>query len=321
MVRAVIETDEAQLARWRVPMHSPGVELVRAFMRHPLFPTAGRQLSRKVVDLAVRDPAYDGIAKDLGRYTTTCIAIYLDATGGITLSRLKEQCARMNIASPGRARAILLYLRFLRYVTPVAGDERPATYAATEPLREVWRHMLREALDAARIVEPCVASIVPRLDEAQYMRELLGAYCDGMIYAASLGLQETAFSRVFLSRNAGMQMLHHLMLLAPEDDEYPPRRIALGSLTELARVLRVSRPHLARLLRAAEHEGLLHRVEGGLEFSEVARGEIAFVIAMRLTSILFCAAHVEGEWKDRLSSMRAVDARAGRDGTLSLSPD
>src|SRR4051812_9852521 len=116
MIEEGDESDAGGLARWLVPVHSPGQDLIAAFMGSPRFAKASRRMSEKMVAAAMADPAFDGVNKDIGRHVTTSIAIYLDATGGITLARLKELCTSMNIASPGRGRAILLYLRFLRYV-------------------------------------------------------------------------------------------------------------------------------------------------------------------------------------------------------------
>jgi hypothetical protein len=296
-------TDDSRgtgLARWRVPPLSPGTDLIAAFQSHPLFAQAARRLSQNMVALAASNRGFDGIAKDLGRYLTTVIAVYLDATGGITLPRLKAVCARVGIASPGRARAILLYLRFLRYVVPSPSEDRVARYDATSQLRETWHLIISLSLDAARIVEPAVAEISVRLADPGYMRDLMEIHCDGMLYGASARSPETAFFRVFLSRNGGMQLLHHLMLAADEDDDYPPRKvIPVPPVSELARRIKVSRAHIVRMFNEAEAEGLIERRADGMVLLEQARTEIALTLAVRLTQTLFCAARVEAERAER----------------------
>src|ERR1700761_6464728 len=91
--------------RWRTPPGSTSRAPFDAVIGHPRFEAAARKLSRSMLDLAARDAALDGIVKDVGRFTATGLAIYLDATGGLTLARLKEICARGTVISPGRARA------------------------------------------------------------------------------------------------------------------------------------------------------------------------------------------------------------------------
>jgi hypothetical protein len=197
---------------WRIPPADIGRAQYEAVLAHPNFPAAARQLSRSMLDLAAQDAALDGIVKDVGRFTATGLAIYLDATGGLTLARLKELCALNKVTSPGRARAILLYLRFLRYIEPVDHGSRAARFVPTPAL-------------------------------------------------------------------------------ATEDTEhYPPKGEIAFSLSGLARRFRVSRPHVARLLRAAEQEGLIVLSgENRLAFTEMGRTASLELFGTRLSNDLQAA--------------------------------
>ncbi len=283
------------LARWLVPQGSGGEDLQQAFMAHPSFPAAMRRLSRNMVDMAASDRAFDGMAKDIGRYVSSLAAIYLDASGGITLPRLKEMCTQIGIASPGRARAILLYLRFLGYVVPAGDDGRTALYVPTKALLNAWQQQIRLTLEAASLVEPDAHLVSQRLSDPDYLRALSRIYGDGMLVTASLST-ETPFMRIFLNPHAGMQLIHHLMLQADADDAYPPRRPVPLSIAPLSRQLHVSRAHIARLISAAEGEGMMARTtDDSVIFLEPAREMIRNILAVRLTQMLFCAARLEHE--------------------------
>jgi hypothetical protein len=272
---------------WRTPPGGLGETQYQALLAHPRFAAAGRQLSRSMLDLATRDVALDGIVKDIGRFVATGLAVYLDATGGLTLVRLKELCARSGIASPGRARAILLYLRFLKYVAPVEDGGRAMRFVPTPALIAAYQTILRTGIDAAAVIEPGLERLSNRLGDPQVMAHYTRIVGEIGLFLGDKGSTDNALWRIFLNRHAGSQILHALMLAGEDRAHYPPKGEIEFSLSALARDLRVSRPHVARLLRAAEAEGLiaLHG-DNRLAFTEDGRNAVIGMLGARLAIAL-----------------------------------
>jgi AraC-like DNA-binding protein len=284
-------------ARWRALSNVPEEERLVVLFDHPRFEEAARALSRGMLALAAGDKALDGIVKDIGRFAATMMAIYLHATGGLTLPRLKALCAEGRLISPGRARAILLYLRFLKFVEPAQGGRRAGLYVPTAGLQQAWRAIEHCALAAAQIVEPDIAQLLPSLDEPDAMHDLVRfEFAISLAPGRRGGTTDNALWRVFLNRHAGTQILHALMQGAEPDDSYPPQGAMRYALSKLAREFNVSRPHVARMLRAAESEGLVVLEDGNaLRFTPEGRREAAILLALRLSTSLHAAVQLYEE--------------------------
>src|SRR4051812_46615382 len=100
------------LAWWEAADLDPMAALA-VLMAHPALGRAVKVLARNMLNVAARDRVLDSLFKDAGRYVAAMWALYLHDTGGLTLARLKEVCARSGLLSPGRARALLLFLEHL----------------------------------------------------------------------------------------------------------------------------------------------------------------------------------------------------------------
>jgi len=258
-----------------------------------------RRLSQNMLALAASDRALDGIVKDVGRFFAAGIAMTLHATGGLTLPRLKQFCADTGLISPGRARAILLYLRFLRYVEPVPGTKRGGVYVPTLSMRNAWAALLRAGLDAVRVMEPGMAPMIPRLAEPGIVFDLCRIQSENGRLAKQNDM-DNAFWRVFLNRHAGVQVLHALMQGAGDSGPYPPLGDVAFSLSKLARDFHVSRPHVARMLRAGEKEGLL-ALSGSntLRFTDEGLRHLRLLLAARLWADIWAAVRLDGELAER----------------------
>jgi DNA-binding MarR family transcriptional regulator len=109
---------------------------------------------------------------------------------------------------------------------------------------------------------------------------------------------------VFLNRHAGTQILHALMQGAKDARHYPPRGEITFSLTQLARDFHVSRPHVARMLRAAEKAGLLVLVDSNrLHFTEEGVENLTKLLVARLGADLQAAIGL-GEELDARETLR-----------------
>ncbi len=281
-----------RLLGWSADNRIPDESYAR-LQSHPGYRQAVTTLANRMLAAAAKDKALDGIAKDAGRYVATVWALYLNVTGGLTLPRLKDICATSGLLSPGRARAVLLYLRYLGYVTPLANSDRrePVRYAPTPALTDAWRHIVNENLEAARIIEPAVERVLDRLEDPATLGAYMRHIGEGFLVAAKAGLADQAFLRVFLHRHGGMQIVYWIVAAGDPDDEFPPRRPVPLSIAAIARQLRVSRVHVKRILNEAAREGYATFDEAGcITLTENARAQFRYLISTLLIGFLILAA-------------------------------
>jgi len=279
----------ASLACWNVP----GVDLEQAYARmsaHPRFSEAVRTFASNFLAAGEKDKALASIFKDAGHYVAAMVAIYLHLTGGLTLPRLKELCVSSGFVSPGRARALLLYLQYLGYVElfPVRDGRRASRYIPSASFLNAWRNQLRAALGGALLVEPAAARILDRLDSTPVFERFAKTHAVGLLEAAP-AQDNTANARAILHRNAGTQIVWSL-IVADEADPFPSGKALPFSVAGAARRFGVSRIHVRRILEAASQEGLL-RVEsdGRVAFEEFGRSTLALLYAGQLVQILRAA--------------------------------
>lgn len=278
----------ARLMRWDAKGGQPPEAFAR-LQSDPDFPRALRALARNMMEAGERDKALDGIFKDAGRYVAAMCAAYLHASGGLTLPRLKELCASLGILSMGRARALLLYLRYLGYVRPLPQTRgEPQIYVPTDAFVQTWRNHMRAALGAIQIVEPAIEELIGALEDGDVLDHFSKLHSEDLFASARNTDQKMAFFRVFMQRYAGSQIVW-MMLLA--GDECPPSGPVPFSVSAAARKFNVSRMHIKRLLNDAEREGLI-RLEGSGTLTLTAQGreQLVFVYSSQLLCLLDAAA-------------------------------
>lgn len=259
---------------------------------HPHFVEAARAMSGNLLAQAMADAAFDGLHKDAGRFIAGCWAMSLHLSGGLTLPRLKETCARAGIMSPGRARSLLQFFLFLRYIEARAATERgaPTRYVPTQAMLDSWGAMVRAGLAAASIVEPAVSAVVVRLDEPDVLARFM-AYLGSSYLPSVLGKPYLQFMNTFIEPHAGIQLVDLIITSTEHDDDFPPRRPIPISINATAQRLRVSRAHIRRILDRGQSEGLLTRHDDGtILLGEAMRSTIRYLQALRLYGFLVCAA-------------------------------
>lgn len=257
----------------------------------PRFVEAAQTLATNMLAAGDGDSALSGIFKDAGRYVVALVALHLDLSGGLTLPRLKLFCAGSGFLSPGRARAVLLYLRYLGYVRPlppVRGE--PQRYVPTDAFVQTWRNHMRAALGSVQIVEPAVEEPIGALDDADVLDHFSKLHSENLFASARTYDQQMAFFRVFPQRHAGSQIVWTILLQGSERD-CPPSGTVPFSVSAAARKFNVSRMHIKRLLNDAEREGLL-RLEGGgtLALTALGREQLVFVYSSQFLCLLDAAA-------------------------------
>jgi DNA-binding transcriptional ArsR family regulator len=297
----------AWLMRWDISVPT-GPEAYRRLTEEARFPQAARALATNMLAAAARDRALDGIFKDAGRYVAAMLALYLHVSGGLTLPRLKELCARSGLLSPGRARSLLIYLRYLGYVElfPTRRAGAPARYLPTARFMTAWRAHLTAALEAAAIVEPGAERLLNQLDDPETFNALARLHCEGLMVSTHVDQPSTAFVRVFMHRHAGSQIIATLLAAGDDDVFLSPDPVPF-SLAATARRFAVSRVHISRTLDEAEQAGLLrYRDDGTVVLEALGRTEIQSFYAMQLVHLLIAAAATVRE-RSEVESRRGSD--------------
>lgn len=293
------------LAYWDAATHGPRIpDAALAQMRaQPRFGDAARHAAIHSLALFDHDPIMTRALKDVGRVILGMIALYLDAKGGMTLSKLQAFLVEMRLASPGRAAAMLIQLRLIGYVAPaqVQPDRRVRVYVPTPRMRTAFHAHFRKDLEALSFMEPQAARVLARFDEPQIFNPFLVRFGQGLIDAARVHDRRTPGLDLFSQRNAGLTILTDLTLAGDAGDDFPPRGPIRFSVAGLARRFRVSRPHVLKLLRDAQRVGFLQRdADEGIGVMEpILREQIANYYATTFIGMAACA----------LSALKAVEPR------------
>jgi hypothetical protein len=277
------------LMRWDtgVEISAENYQRLRA---DPRYAKAVRTFAGNMLAAGDADRQLDGILKDAGRGVAALCAIYLHFTGGLTLPRLKTLCISFRLISPGRARALLLYLRYLGFVERATTHKKgaPALYVPTPLFLDTWRDHQRAALHAVQILEPSVGLLLDRFDEPGVFETFSKKLCEAFLDAAHHTDVDAPYFRVFMHRNAGIQIVHTLISAS---DTFPPAWPIPFSLSATARRFRVSRIHVRRLIDAAQHEGLLRfSDDGAVTLEPAGRRTIDYAFATQMIRFLMVAA-------------------------------
>jgi hypothetical protein len=296
-----------------LPRWDSGVEIsseVYARLRaEPLYPEAVRRFAANMLAAGDADLALDGILKDAGRNVAAMCAVYLHVSGGLTLSRLKTLCAGFGLASPGRARALLLYLRYLGYVGAPEARARgaQAVYPVAPKLLATWRFHQRAVLDAAAVLEPEIAILIDRFETPGVFETYATLLAEGFLSTVGQFDVDTPYFQVFMHRHAGIQIVHYLLAHAP-GPAFPPLEPISFSISAAAQRFGVSRSHVRRLLEAAEREGLMQRCnDGAVVWAPAGRIAVDNVFATQMIRFLVTAARTIAAYPELFGPLPNAD--------------
>jgi hypothetical protein len=208
------------------------------------------------------------------------------------LPRLKAMLAVRSYVSAGRARALLHFLCHLGCLTEMSPLTRrdPVRYVPTERFMIAWRSHMRAALDATRVIEPSVAPVLERLDEPDVFAAFCRNHTEYGFGEIREGHQELAFTRVFMHRFAGSQILWQLLSAQGAEDIALLGAIPV-SVADIAERHGVSRVHVKRLLDAGVREGLLrYGDKNEIVLEDAGRATARFVHATQFF-VFTAAAH------------------------------
>ena len=279
------------LDAWDCDLNIPQAEYDR-MLDHPHLQAASRALAQSTLDAGARDETLLGIFKDAGRYLAAMWAIQLHLSGGLTLARLKDLCARSTFLSPGRAQALLLYMRYLGYIVPVR-DQPPKSqkrFVPTPRFVQAWTLHMESIVSAICVMEPDARRVLDALHIPEVFACLVCCQGESLFNATAHPAGNESYYRVFIHSHAGTQILA-VMLTGDPAQPFPPLSIASPSLSATSARFGVSRVHLRRLLKRAQTENMLHMGNDRvIHFSETARDQIRTSYAMQLRHLLMSTA-------------------------------
>lgn len=247
-----------------------------AIKAHPRFVEMMRASVLGALEVYDADTVTSGALRDMGRFVAGMMALYLHASGGLTLTRLRAVCTEVGISGRGRAMAILTMLRVIGYVTAAegVGDARVRPYVPTDAMITAFRQRIRIELQAFSLVDPGMDAAISCYDRPGGFEAYVRHAGDGLIAAITAGATPATELDIFAERAAGILILYQLLLAGEEGDAFPPRRPIRASVNGLAKRFKVSRTHVMRLLRDGEAEGFFRRApEAGDGYVILAKPE------------------------------------------------
>lgn len=222
---------------------------------HPKFDDAMRHSVRAALAYFQINPLLHRNVKDVGRLILGVVALYLDATGGLTHRRLRTLSGQTGVISAGTATAVLFRMRAIGYVVRDEGGVGGVArrYRPTPEMIETFHDRMKIELDAAAMLMPQIAPITDRLGEPQVFAAVFTALGRESIVAASQPRAELDVLNRLAVRSAGMLVLYDL-IAAADDGVSPfggPCEVEI-SVSALARKYEISRSHVLSLLRDLE---------------------------------------------------------------------
>jgi len=281
------------LANWTSEA-KPFRELADEATIHPGFPVAMRTLAKNMMEARSSSSELRKLFKDAGHYVAAMLAVYLHLSGGLTMANLKLLCVRTGFLSPGRARAVPLYMQYLGFVEPIASlrQGKSAQWRVRQPVIDAWFTHLRSALEAAAIVESEARLILDRFDDPAVAQTFAVIHCEILQVAAKTTPTDIAnINAHFMQRRAGTAVLS--TIIASQD----PRAFqALEPfslpIVATAHNFGVTRLHLRRMIRDASTAGLLAvQPDGALAFTAQAHKELCALYSGQIVCLLKAAAN------------------------------
>lgn len=242
-------------------------QAVAAVRAHPRFTEAMRASAASLITLHRRNRLMSWFLSDRPLALIGHAVIYLhlegrvdDPLSGLTPSRFRTFCRTNGLCSPGRAGAILAFMRMTGHIEAVAhpGDRRVTQLRPSAKLMDIARARLERQFAAISLLRPDIAPAIDALGDPDFEAVLFHSLGTWFI-SGSRVLDHAPGLHLFAERDAGVLILYSLMLAGEPDDRPVPMKPVPISISALAKQFQVSRTHVLRLIRDAEKQGLLTR--------------------------------------------------------------
>jgi hypothetical protein len=252
----------------------PAREAMAAVIAHPRFAEAARIATVGATRLYQGNRLLNLMINDRGRFMIGLFAVYLHLNGGLTVARMTALCAEQELASAGRARAMLMLMRAFGYLAaapePIDTDLRVRQLMPTEALMSLHGERIQCLLDGCAMVMPEAASIFSVRSHRDFVPTYVTRVCE--LYLSGFRNNRCVPDvRLFAERNAGLVILWDMLGSVEPDGRFPPARILPAPISRLARRFGVSRVHVRRLLQDAVSENFLEKIDDDNNFRALPR--------------------------------------------------
>ena len=241
---------------------------ISAMQGHPRFLEAVRAVASGHIDSYRSNGLLNRVMNDRGRTVGSLVALYLHfsagprSNGGLTVGRFQALCAELKVCSPGRARALLMLMRFAGYLAPEpsAADRRQRRLVPTERLIDVHRQRWQREFEAMALITPAGDRAVAMHGRPEFIsafvRHLGASYIAGfrvLDYAPDLAR--------LVESNAGLLVISSLFLSAADGPAAPGGTVVPLSISALSATFGIARAHARKLLADAAEAGLVRRTD------------------------------------------------------------
>ncbi|MFG1404761.1 hypothetical protein V5F80_01625 [Xanthobacter sp. VTT E-85239] len=283
-----------------------------ALRQQPGFSVAVDQAMRGLTGMYRGHLLPNRILNDRGRLALALCTLYLhhepDENGvGVTVTRLSNLCQDTGVCSRGRAKAMILLMRWAGFLEVGRTSDIRAQSGRIRPLVPTQRlldeHTRRWAIMSGALahINPLGSLILAGLDNPDFLSALIRQL--GRRYMTGVRLLDTARALALFAERDGGLMMAFLLAAAANDalaagSDAPPA----VSISALARGCHVSRAHVLKLAREAEAEGLLRRLpgfEGGIMATSALHAGIEDFFAAGFSVLMSCGRDALAEIEDR----------------------
>ncbi len=239
------------------------------------------------------DPALSNTLRDLGRFASGVWSLFLDATpGGITLARLGTLLGEAGISGPGRARSILIFLRFIGFIESVqeVGDHRTRRYRPTRRMMSAFHERYRRELEAGSPLDPVIAAGREALDRPEFFRALVAAMGELSLAGLQAYAPRGKSLDVLSHQYAGMTVVGELMGSCETPDQpFPPVGPCRISVAGIAKTCGISRTQVRRVLKSGADEGFFELAgEGEITLTPLLAEHVELLVACTFIMFRWC---------------------------------
>lgn len=263
---------------------------VHRLQAHPDFDAVARESNRNATLVRSVDPILFDAFRQMGRFFAACMVLYLAASpGGLTYQRLGALMSQVGIAGFGRVQALILHLRAIGYIEPLAGpDGREKRYGPTRRMKDTFHRRFHQELQLGQRLELVCGEVADRFDDPAVFDAFMVAFGQGLIGGSMLGTDGPTLA-VFSDRTGGFTILAHMMASADDGGALFPTVGPIPiTVYSLAKAANVSRRQVRLVQEAAAETGFLLRDgDGPWIFGLALAHQARYFVALRVLSLAY----------------------------------
>jgi DNA-binding MarR family transcriptional regulator len=229
-----------------------------AIRGRPGFAAAVRHSTLAPLALLDRDARFYRCIGDIPTYALGVLALYLHSRDRLSHRGLQEISGKGGLFSAGRATAILSRMRLAGLIAPsepfVNGRRR--RYSPKASMREAFRECYRIELKSISLIDKRAQPLLDDYDNADVFDSLIGFLAERLLLATKLDDEMLVPLGGVGRRSMGLFATYALAAEAFKAGRARAEGAVEISLSNMARRLGVSRPHVRRVLTILERCGV-----------------------------------------------------------------